>query len=360
MFELAKLYDSIPDFIDRKKALDLFRRVAAGGEPNAMAKIGFYYRDGTVVAKDYVKASAWIALALKNAQHGLESPDATKSGYQFIQSRLSASQRADAKRLATAWKQGTSKLPAPRRTASRGSGSSSSGSQGSSRRTAGGGQAPISWGPGSKIGLPFDANHCVSDVVNDDGHHVKFVLGNCATSRRGVLFMGCAYDNGGPGRGHDTRMMPRGFRCHGPRLVHQPTNSTPSHPGTSNVAGASLTGESRWAGCFFPPGFNYNRGIGKREEAAAPCFDLLWKLHDEVNRTNQDPKVVATRIGVGSQTRSNRGCDEKCQCENAERAYNASSRNGWTANSRQLCLRREQICAKVYAAVGWTRMNCGG
>jgi TPR repeat protein len=83
---------------DYAGAVDWYRKAADQGDPNAQANLGLMYADGLGVPQDYVIALMWFGLAAAGG-HAF----AAKSR-DDVAANMTASQIAEAQRLAREWK----------------------------------------------------------------------------------------------------------------------------------------------------------------------------------------------------------------------------------------------------------------
>ncbi len=86
---------------DYCEALKWYRMAAEQGYADAQYNLGEYYMDGNSVPQDDVLAHLWFSLASSSAES--ESRDKAVKSRAFVAARMTATQLAEAQRLAREW-----------------------------------------------------------------------------------------------------------------------------------------------------------------------------------------------------------------------------------------------------------------
>ena len=101
-FLLGVMYDTgqgVPQ--DYQEAVKWFRLAAEQGVASAQYRLGFMYALGDGVPQDYIQAHKWVNLAVSRTTTG-EAED-LRSGRDKLAEQMTASQIAEAQRLAREW-----------------------------------------------------------------------------------------------------------------------------------------------------------------------------------------------------------------------------------------------------------------
>lgn len=88
--------------LDNAEAVRWFRKAADQGDARGQFNLGVMYRDGQGVPKDLVQAKLWVSLSVENLQ-GEERVKAQRDS-DFIASKLTPAQSAEAEKLVREWK----------------------------------------------------------------------------------------------------------------------------------------------------------------------------------------------------------------------------------------------------------------
>ena len=90
---------------DYATALRLWRPLAAQGNAFAQSNLGFMYDTGQGVPQDYVQAHMWADLAASRfPPSATEDRDQAVKGRDFVPSKMTPAQLAEAQRLVRDWK----------------------------------------------------------------------------------------------------------------------------------------------------------------------------------------------------------------------------------------------------------------
>ena len=108
-FELAKMYETGRGGLTKNfaEAERLYRLSAEQGDVFAQASLAILYRFGKGVPQDFVQAYVWFSIAASRATGG--EYDSIAEMRDFAAAKMTAAQRAQAKRLINAWKPAPSK-----------------------------------------------------------------------------------------------------------------------------------------------------------------------------------------------------------------------------------------------------------